>query len=64
MLTILESAEENQRRGHRHKTPCDLMRQLLCVLLRWFPRRKFVFAGDSGYGTHALARFATRQPRV
>lgn len=45
-------------------TPCDRMRQLLCVLLRWFSWRKFVFAGCSGYGTHALARFATRQPRV
>jgi hypothetical protein len=40
------------------------MRQLLCVFLRWFPERKFVFAGDGGYGTHALARFASRQPRL
>lgn len=64
LCALYRSAEENKKRGHRHKTPCDLMRQLLCVLLRWFPRRKFVFAGDSGYGTHALARFATRQPRL
>ncbi len=40
------------------------MRQLLGVLLRWFPQRKFVFAGDGGYGTHALTRFASRQPRL
>ena len=44
----------------RHKTPTDLMRQLLCVMLRWFPARKFVFSGDGGYGTHALTRFAHR----
>ena len=36
------------------------MRQLLAVLIRWFPRRKFVFAGDGGYGTHELSRFAHR----
>jgi DDE superfamily endonuclease len=44
----------------RHKTPADLMRQLLAVLIHWFPDRQFVFAGDGGYGTHALARFAHR----
>jgi hypothetical protein len=31
---------------------------LLRVLPRWFPDRQFVFAGDQGYGTHELARFA------
>lgn len=45
-------------------TPCDLMRQLRCVLLRWFPRWKFVFGGDSGFGSHPLARFVNRQPRL
>ncbi len=44
----------------RHKTPSELMRQLLAVLIHWFPDRQFVFAGDGGYGTHALARFAHR----
>jgi hypothetical protein len=44
----------------RHKTPSELMRQLLAVLIHWFPERHFVFAGDGGYGTHALARFAAR----
>jgi hypothetical protein len=44
----------------RHKTPSELMRQLLAVLIHWFPDRQFVFAGDGGYGTHALARFAYR----
>ena len=39
------------------------MRQLLSVLTHWFPDRQFVFAGDGGYGTHALARFAARHRR-
>lgn len=47
----------------RHKTPSELMRQLLLVLTHWFPERRFVFAGDGGYGTHALARFAARRHR-
>lgn len=47
----------------RHKTPSELMRQLLAVLIHWFPDRRFVFAGDGGYGTHALARFADRHRR-
>jgi hypothetical protein len=47
----------------RHKTPSELMRQLLAMLIHWFPDRRFVFAGDGGYGTHALARFAGRHRR-
>ena len=47
----------------RHKTPSELMRQLLAVLIHWFPDRQFVFAGDGGYGTHALAHFAARHRR-
>lgn len=47
----------------QHKTPSELMRQLLSVLTHWFPERQFVFAGDGGYGTHALARFAARRRR-
>jgi DDE superfamily endonuclease len=62
-------AEASRARGapagpaRRHKTPSELMRQLLAVLIHWFPDRQFVFAGDGGYGTHALARFAQRHRR-
>ena len=60
-----------KRRAHRkalastrrHKTPSELMRQLLAVLIHWSPDRQFVFAGDGGYGTHALAKFAHRHRR-
>lgn len=58
LCALYRTNEENERRGRCHKTPVDLMRQLLCVLLRWFPQRKFVFVGDGGFGTHALAGFA------
>lgn len=64
LCALYRTPEEDKKRGCRHKTPCDLMRQLLCVLLRWFPRRKFVFTGDGGYGTHALTRFASGQLRL
>jgi len=56
--------EKTQAQSRRqHKTPSELMRQLLLVLTHWFPERRFVFAGDGGYGTHALARFAARRRR-
>lgn len=60
LVALYRSPEWNQRHGRRHKTPSQLMRQLLGVLIHWFPQRKFVFAGDGGYGTHELARFAHR----
>ena len=64
LCALYRTPEENKRLGRRHKTPGDLMRQLSCVLLRWFPDRKFQFAGDGGYGSHKLARFAARRPRL
>lgn len=64
VLVALYRPEKWNRQHHRrHKTPCALMRQLLAVLIRWFPKRKFVFAGDGGFGTHELARFAHRHRR-
>jgi len=60
LVALYRSKEWNQAHGRRHKTPSELMRQLLAVLIRWFPQRKFVFAGDGGYGTHELTRFAHR----
>lgn len=60
LVALYRSKEWNRKHGCRHKTPSELMRQLLAVMIRWFPQRKFVFAGDGGYGTHELARFAHR----
>jgi len=47
----------------QHKTPSELMRPLLAVLIHGFPDRQFVFVGDGGSGNHALARFAARHRR-
>ena len=58
LVALYRSKEWDQEHGRRHKTPSELMRQLLAVLIRWFPQRKFVFAGDGGFGTHELSRFA------
>jgi DDE superfamily endonuclease len=63
LVALYRTPEWDHERRRRHKTPCELMRQLLAVLIHWSPGRRFIFAGDGGYGTHALARFAHRHRR-
>lgn len=58
LVALYRSPEDNRPRRRPHKTPAQLMQLLLRILLRWFPDRQFVFAGDSGYGSHELACFA------
>ena len=60
LVALYRSKEWDRKHGRRHKTSSELMLQLLAVLIRWFPQRTFVFAGDGGFGTHELARFAHR----
>jgi DDE superfamily endonuclease len=62
LVALYHSEEENRRRRRRHKTPAEMLRQLLRVLLRWFPGRQFVCAADGNYATHDLARLAARHP--
>jgi hypothetical protein len=61
LVGLYRSQEDNRRRGRPHRTPAELMALLLRVLLRWFPDRDFVFAGDTGFGSHESAAFARRQ---
>src|SRR5207248_5154589 len=49
LMALYRSEEENQREGRRHKTPPELLRQLLLVLMRWFTDRKFVCSADGNY---------------
>jgi hypothetical protein len=63
LVALYRTPEWDREHGRRHKTPCQLLRQLLAVLIHWFPTRRFLVAGDGGYGTHALARFAHRHRR-
>lgn len=60
LVALYHPKEWNKKHKRRHKTPAELMRQLLAVLIRWFPERKFRFAGDGGFGTHNLAHFGHR----
>ena len=60
LVALYRNEKDNQAAGRRHKTPSDLMRQLLWVLPCWFPARQFVLSGDGGYANHLLTRFAQR----
>jgi len=62
LVALYRSKEWNREHDRRHKTPAQLARQMLCVLMRWFPERKFVLCGDGGYSTHDLAYVAGRRP--
>lgn len=64
LVTLYRSSKDNQARGRKHKTPVQLMRLMLRILLRWLPERHFQFAGDGGFGTHELARFAQHRQRL
>lgn len=60
LVAVYRSEQWNTKHRRRHKTPALLLRQLVAVLLHWFPRRQFRLAGDGSYGTHEVARFAHR----
>jgi hypothetical protein len=55
-----EAVDRAQER--RHKTPPQLLRQLLRVLMRWSPDRTFVCTADGNYATHELSELAARCP--
>jgi hypothetical protein len=58
VLVALDHSEEGDRgERHQHRTPAQHMIRLLRLMLHWFPYRRFVFVGDSAYGTHEVARF-------
>lgn len=46
--------------GRRQKTPSQLTRQMLIVLMRWLPGRTFVLTGDYQVITHETVAFAQR----
>ena len=63
LVALYRPEELNRAEGRRHKTPAHLARQLMAVLIHWFPRRKFVFLGDGGFASFDLAKFCYRHPR-
>lgn len=60
LVALYRSADDDRRERHRHRTPAQHAIRLLRLMLRWFPGRRFVFVGDSAYGTHEIARFCHR----
>jgi hypothetical protein len=60
LVALYRSPPDNQKRGRPHRTPAQLLQVLLRLLLRWFPDRQFLFAGDQSYGSHAMALLAPR----
>src|SRR5438105_1144677 len=41
LVALYRSAADDLQAGRRHKTPQHWLRQLCCVLLRWFRQRQF-----------------------
>lgn len=60
LCALYRDRKSNEKEKRQHKTSAHLARQLLAILLHWFPDRKFVALGDGGYAVHDLARFAHR----
>jgi DDE superfamily endonuclease len=60
LVALYRSPQDNQKRGRPHRTPAQLLQLLLRLLLRWFPDRQFLFAGDQNYGSHEMAALAPR----
>ncbi|HJZ94421.1 MAG TPA: transposase [Gemmataceae bacterium] len=66
LLVALYRPEEKGVDGiskRAHKTPVDLLGQMLRILIRWFPDRTFVCCADGNYAAHELAEVAASDPR-
>ena len=63
MVALYRSKAFDKEHGLRHRTPAEVMRRMLAVLIHWFPERKWQFVGDGGFGTHPLAHFCHRHRR-
>lgn len=60
LVALYRDQKTNSAEGRKHRTPAQVMCGLLTLLMHWFPEKRFVFAGDSTYGSHEMARFAYR----
>jgi transcriptional regulator with XRE-family HTH domain len=66
LLVALYRPEEKGIDGvsrRAHKTPVDLLAQMLRILIRWFPERTFVCCADGNYAAHELAEVAAAHPQ-
>jgi hypothetical protein len=60
LAALYHSPQDDHKRGRPHKTPARLLQLLVRLLLRWFPDRRFILAGDQGYGSHDMALLTPR----
>jgi hypothetical protein len=60
LIDLYRTPELNRIEGRRHRTPAQVMCRLLRLFLLRNPGRRVVFVGDSGFGTHQVARFCHR----
>jgi DDE superfamily endonuclease len=66
LMVALYRPEEKETDGvtkRAHKTPVDLLGQMLRILIDWFPDRTFVCCADGNYAAHELAEVAAAHPR-
>ena len=63
MCALYRTPEVNRQEGRRHKKPAQLARQMMRVLLAWFPEKSFVLVGDGDFSSHETAHWARRYRR-
>src|SRR6185437_14284605 len=56
----LKARRQARDKRRLRKTPATHARQMIAVLLHWFPERKFILLGDWGFASHDLALFCLR----
>ena len=62
LQTLLAPSERYaSKRGLKHKKLTDWARQGMLQTIRWLPKRKVIFVGDSSFGTHELANSISKQ---
>jgi hypothetical protein len=60
LIDLYRTPALNHAEGRRHRTPAQVMCRLLRLFLLRHPSRRLIFVGDSGFGTHEVARFCHR----
>jgi hypothetical protein len=55
LVVLCRSEKEDIKDQRPHKTPAQVLAQMLLVLRRWFPQRRFLCAADGGFASHELA---------
>ena len=56
LVALLHTAKEDEEAKRRHKTPVEVLRQMILVLRRWVPKRDFVLSVDGAFASHETAR--------